>query len=109
MRFVAADCDRIAIENPLGIMSTAYRHPDCIYNPYDFNGEAECKKACLWLKGLQPLVPTRKTPLPKEERAHGIWRAEFAGKKYSWNAPETAILRSKTPVGVAEAMAEQWG
>lgn len=109
MRFVAADCDRIAIENPVGIMSTAYSVPDCIYNPYDFIGETECKTTCLWLKGLPPLKPTRKTPLPKEQRTHGIWNAEFYGKKYSWNDPETARLRSQTPLGVAEAMAEQWG
>lgn len=109
MRFAIADCDRIAIENPNGIMSTVYRKPDCTYNPYDFVGETECKKTCLWLKGLPPLVPTRKTPLPKEERTQGIWKAHFGDKKLAWNDPETARLRSQTPVGVAEAMATQWG
>lgn len=44
MHFVNADCDKIAIENPSGIMSTHYRKPDCIYNPYDFEGETESKK-----------------------------------------------------------------
>ena len=44
MCFVNADCDRIAIENPCGIMSSLYRKPDCIYNPYDFIGETDCKK-----------------------------------------------------------------
>lgn len=109
MCFVYADCDKIVIENPVGIMSTIYRKPDCIYNPYDFIGETECKKTCLWLKGVPPLVPTRKTPLPEIERTHGIWNAEFSGIKYSWNDPETARLRSQTPFGVAEAMSEQWG
>lgn len=109
MMFALADCDRIAIENPNGIMSTAYRKPDCTYNPYDFVGETECKKTCLWLKGLPPLVPTRKTPLPIEERTQGIWKAHFGNQQLSWNDPETARLRSQTPVGVAEAMAEQWG
>lgn len=109
MNFTYADCDRIAIENPMGIMSTLYRKPDCIYNPYDFEGETECKKTCLWLKALPPLAPTRKTPLPKEERTQGIWKAHFRDKKMAWNDPETARLRSQTPVGVAEAMAEQWG
>lgn len=47
MQFVNADCDRIAIENPSGIMSTHYRKPDCTYNPYDFEDETECKKTCL--------------------------------------------------------------
>lgn len=45
MQFVNADCARIAIENPCGIMSTVYRKPDCVYNPYDFEGETECKKS----------------------------------------------------------------
>ena len=109
MMFALADCDKIAIENPCGIMSTAYRKPDCVYNPYDFEGETECKKTCLWLKGLPPLKPTRKEPLPKEQRTQGIWKAHFGDKKLAWNNPETARLRSQTPYGVARAMAEQWG
>lgn len=108
IKFTNADCERIAIENPSGIMSTHYRKPDCIYNPYDFEGETECKKTCLWLKGLEPLKPTRKVALPKEERTQGIWRAHFGDKKLAWNNPETARLRSQTPIGVAQAMAEQW-
>lgn len=104
--FAEADCEHIAIENPMGIMSTIYRKPDCIYNPYDFDGETECKKTCLWLKRLPPLSPTQ--ILPKEQRTQGIWKAHFNGKCYTWNDPETARLRSKTPAGVAKAMAEQW-
>jgi hypothetical protein len=107
MRFVGADCKKIAIENPSGIMSTLYRKPDCVYNPYDFDGETECKKTCLWLKGLPPLMPTQE--IPKEKRTQGIWKAHFDGKAYSWNDKETARLRSQTPIGVAEAMATQWG
>ena len=106
MMFVNADCDKIAIENPSGIMSTKYRKPDQSYNPYDFEGETECKKTCLWLKGLPQLQPTQ--DLPKEQRTQGIWKAHFDGKQYAWNNPETAKLRSKTPMGVAKAMAEQW-
>ena len=107
MCFVNADCDKIAIENPVGIMSTHYRKPDCIYNPYDFKGETECKKTCLWLKGLSPLKPTQ--VLPKERRTQGIWKAHFGNKKLAWNDPLTAKMRSVTPKGVARAMAEQWG
>lgn len=107
LKFTKADCDKIAIENPIGIMSTKYRKPDCIYNPYDFIGETESKRTCLWLKGLPPLVPTQQ--LPKEQRTQGIWKAHFDGKCYAWNNKETAKLRSKTPAGVAKAMAEQWG
>ena len=51
MYFVNADCNHIAIENPMGIMSTLYQKPSCTYNPYDFEGETECKKTCLWLTG----------------------------------------------------------
>ena len=109
LQIASADCDKIAIENPSGIMSTRYRKPDCTYNPYDFIGETECKKTCLWLKGLAPLEGTREAPLPKEERTNGIWKAHFGGKKLAWSDPETARLRSQTPLGVARAMAEQWG
>lgn len=109
MKFVEADCEKIAIENPSGIMSTRYQKPSCTYNPYDFEGETECKKTCLWLKGLPSLKGTRKIPLPKERRTQNIWKAKFDGKNYSWNDPKVSTLRSKTPIGVAKAMAEQWG
>ena len=109
MQFVSADCDKIAIENPMGIMSSLYRKPDCTYNPYDFKDETECKKTGLWLKSLEHLKPTREIPLPKSERTQGIWKAHFGDKKLAWNDPETSRLRSQTPVGVAKAMAEQWG
>lgn len=107
MKMINANCDKIAVENPVGIMSTYYRKPDCIYNPYDFEGETECKKTCLWLKNLSPLVPTQK--LPVEQRTHNIWRAVFDGQQYSYSDPLVAMFRSKTPEGVAKAMAEQWG
>lgn len=107
--FVHADCDKIAIENPIGIMSSVYRKPDCIYNPYDFNGETECKNTCLWLKGLPPLVSDRVEPLPINYRTHNLWKAQFNGKQLSWNDPSVARLRSVTPFGVARAMADQWG
>lgn len=109
MCFVNAECDKIAIENPCGIMSTLYRKPDCVYNPYDFIGETDCKKTCLWLKGLPVLKPSRITPLPKEFRTQSIWKGSFNGKSYSWSSPECSRLRSKTPLGVAKAMADQWG
>ena len=110
LKFTKADCPRIAIENPMGIMSSLYRKPDFTYNPYDFENETECKKTGIWLIGdIQPLKPTRKEPLPKEQRTQGIWKAHFENKKLAWNDPKTAKLRSKTPSGVAKAMAEQWG
>ena len=110
LKFTKADCPRIVIENPMGIMSSLYRKPDFTYNPYDFENETECKKTGIWLIGdIQPLKPTRKKPLPKEQRTQGIWKAHFGDKKLAWNDPETAKLRSKTPDGVAKAMADQWG
>jgi len=109
MEFVKADCEKIAIENPIGIMSTLYRKPDCVYNPYDFIGETEAKKTCLWLKGLSTLKPTRPTPLNKNEITHGIFQGKFEGKQYAWGSSECSRLRSQTPIGVAQAMAEQWG
>ena len=57
MAFVNADCDRIAIENPVGVMSTHYRKPNQIVHPFWF-GNPERKQTCLWLKGLPPLVAT---------------------------------------------------
>ena len=99
---------KMAIENPVGIMSSIYRKPDCIYNPYDFAPETECKKTCLWLfNGLKPLQPNQH--IPKEQRTHGIWRSNFNGNYISYNSPECAKMRSKTPRGVAKAMADQWG
>ena len=104
-RFVMADCERIAIENPIGIMSSCYRKPNQVINPYEF-GETECKNTCLWLKGLPNLVPTK--IIPKEQRTQNIWKANFNGKQYAWNDPAVAKFRSKTFPGIAKAMAEQW-
>lgn len=100
-KFVMADCERIAIENPVGIMSTAYRKPDQIINPWQF-GDTECKNTCLWLKGLPLLKPTKIVPV--ESRTHELYK----GYGNSWNNPITASLRSKTFPGIARAMAEQW-
>ena len=107
MLFVNAPCEHIAIENPIGCMSTVYRKPNQIYNPYDFKGETECKKTCLWLKNLPNLQPTQQ--LDPALRTHNGYMAKFDGIQYAWNDPRVAGLRSKTPWGVAKAMAEQWG
>lgn len=101
-RFVMADCDRIAIENPVGVMSTAYRKPDQIINPWQF-GHPEQKKTCLWLKGLPPLVETDNVydymmTLPLKERTR-IWQMGSGHSKE----------RSVTYEGIAQAMAEKWG
>lgn len=105
MKFVNADCEKIAIENPVGIMSTRYKKPEQIINPYQF-GHTECKKTCLWLKCLPKLASTK--IIPVEERTNNLWRAVFDGKQYAWNDPIVSKLRSKTFSGIAKAMAEQW-
>ena len=101
MKFVNAGCDRIAIENPVGIMSTYYRKPDQIINPYQF-GHSEQKKTCLWLKGLPLLEETNNVydymmTLPLKVRTRIHWLGSGKSKE-----------RSKTFPGIARAMAEQW-
>lgn len=95
MQFANADCSKVAIENPVGIMSTYYRKPDQIIQPWQF-GHGETKKTCLWLKGLPPLVPTDIV----NGRVQRVWRMP--------PGPDRAKLRSKTFPGIAKAMAEQW-
>lgn len=102
-----ADCRKIAIENPVGIMSTLFRKPDQIYNPYNFGDETEAKKTCLWLKGLQPLRVDK--DLTPDKITRNGFKAIFDGKQYTWNDPEVSVFRSKTPWAVARAMADQWG
>lgn len=91
-----APIPRICVENPIGIMSTRYRKPDQIIQPWQF-GHGETKATCLWLKNLPLLKPTNivtgRTP-----RVH-----------YESPGPDRWKNRSRTYQGVAEAMAEQFG
>ena len=108
MALASADIDKIAIENPIGIMSSRWRKPDQIIQPWQFGHEAS-KATCLWLKGLPLLTPT-----------DIVGRGEFmeykSGKRCSkWYADAAkhppamrAKIRSKTFDGIAEAMSEQW-
>ena len=114
MYFALANCDRIAVENPIGIMSSIYRKPDQIIQPYEY-GHAVRKSTCLWLKGLPKLVPTDPVD-PGEFDEHGFsiggamrHAVDENGKIIGWNDPRTAKARSKTFPGIAKAMAEQWG
>lgn len=95
MQFANSDCPRIAIENPVGIMSTVWRKPDQIIQPWQF-GHGETKKTCLWLKGLPPLVPTNIV----DGREQRIWKMP--------PSEDRAKNRAKTFPGIAKAMAEQW-
>lgn len=108
MAFANADCPRVAIENPIGHMSTAYRKPDQIINPYQFGDPFE-KKTCLWVQGLPKLKPTNVVDVPPRTKFSSgksmpSWYAD------AWKLPkeERAKLRSKTFPGIAKAMAEQW-
>lgn len=109
MAFANADCDKIAIENPVGIMSSEWRKPDQIINPWQF-GDAFEKRTCLWLKGLPKLQPTNIVEIPPRKmfdsgKTMPSWYVE-AGKLPK---EERSKLRSKTFPGIAKAMAEQWG
>jgi len=91
-----APIDKIALENPVGIISTAIRDPDQIINPWQF-GHPVSKTTCLWLDGLPPLKPT-KIVKPLSSFVYGVPPGPDRGKK-----------RGATFHGIASAMAEQWG
>ena len=104
MLFANAKCNRIAIENPIGIMSSVWRKPDQIIQPWMF-GHPESKATCLWLKNLPKLKETnnvfdtfKSLPRNKQQRIH-----------YLTPSKERSKLRSKTFSGIAIAMARQWG
>lgn len=109
MEFVQADCPRIAVENPIGYMSTVFRKPDQIIHPYMF-GDPERKATCLWLKGLSPLKPTNVVE-PRIVRYKNGNGTDSAWHVETLKLPpkERAKERSKTFPGIAKAMAEQWG
>ncbi len=96
---------RIAIENPVCIMSSVWRKPDQIIQPWQF-GHPESKKTCLWLKGLPLLRPTNVLPLP----ASGRWYNQTpSGQNRLGPSPDRWKIRSATYQGIALAMARQWG
>ena len=114
MEMALAECDRVAVENPVCIMSNCWRKPDQIIQPYQF-GHHLRKATCLWLKGLPKLVPTNIVD-PGEIDEHGFTvggalqaARDENGKIIAWNDPRTAKIRSRTMSGIARAMAEQWG
>lgn len=129
-KFLEADCDKIAIENPIGIISGDYvkewfpdlaekyglpRKPTQIIQPWMF-GDNFNKSTCLWLIGLDPLVPEVKEE-PEQEWVE--WVDKKTGRKKrqakwyvdAWSLPpeERAKVRSRTFIGVSNAMSKQWG
>ena len=104
IRFAAINCEKVAIENPVGIMSTIFRKPDQIIQPWQF-GHPEQKSTCLWLKGLPLLTatddvkePMMSLPIKIRQRIH-----------YMSPSRDRSKQRSKTFLGIAKAMASQWG
>lgn len=109
LEFTKTKCSKVVIENPVGIMSTVYRKPDQIIQPYEF-GEPFSKKTCLWLKGLPLLVPTNivdkgETTKFKSGKSMPKWYADA----FKLPPKERAKVRSRTFEGIAQAMAHQWG
>lgn len=100
MAFTRTDIPHVAIENPIGIMSEIYRKPNQIIQPWQF-GHGETKATCLWLKNIPILKPTN--------IVDGRDNIIHKGCGVAWNSPECALLRSKTYLGIADAMADQWG
>ena len=110
LAFTALDhVPKVAIENPVGIMSNIYRKPDQIIQPWMFGDPYE-KKTCLWLKGLPQLVPTNMVDPPPRVKIGENGRTMAAWYADAWSLPphERSMLRSKTFPGIADAMATQW-
>lgn len=105
MAMVHAPVARIAVENPVGVMSRLYRKPDQYIQPFEY-GHPESKKTGLWLKNLAPLVPSKILPLPP----CGHWENQTpSGQNRLGPSADRWKQRSKTYEGIAAAMAEQWG
>ena len=108
-RIVNANCDKIAIENPIGIMSTVWGKPTQIIQPFMF-GEPFEKKTCLWLKNLPKLNSTKLVIPPERIKfKSGKTMPEWYAKLWALPKEEREKERSKTFIGIARAMAEQWG
>lgn len=103
--FVAHGIPKIALENPIGRISSAYRKPDQIIQPWQF-GHPESKSTCLWIKGLPLLQPTNVLHPPES----GRWANQTpSGQNKLGPSADRWKLRSVTYQGIAEAMADQWG
>lgn len=112
MKFANANCEKIAIENPIGFMSSFFRKPDQIIQPWMF-GHPTVKKTCLWLKGLPNLKPTNIVDVDRNDVYAYVAKngkiKHDSRLRSKCKASERSTHRSKTFHGVANAMAEQWG
>ena len=108
MAFACADCEKIAIENPVCIMSSVWRKPDQYIEPYYF-GDQEKKKTGLWLKGLPKLKPTNMVDPVIVYCASGAKEPRWHMETMKLPKEERSRIRSQTFPGIAKAMADQWG
>jgi hypothetical protein len=108
MLFANSKCNKIAIENPVGIMSSYWRKPDQIVQPYEY-GDSFRKKTCLWLKNLPCLVPTKIVSCGEITRyKSGVTMPKWYADAWKLPKEERARVRSRTFDGIAKAMATQW-
>ena len=115
-KLMDAPIEFIALENPVGCISTRIRKPNQTINPHQFGDDAS-KRTCLWLKGLPNLIPTNNVA-PRLVDGKKRWANQMDNgqnitydennKIVGWNDPRIKGLRSKTYKGIAEAMATQW-
>lgn len=114
MKIINANIPKIAVENPIGIMSRIYREPDQIIQPWQFGDSAQ-KSTCLWLKGLNHLTATNivgKGEFFEWTSKEGVKKRQplwyYQALLNSKTPEQRRTLRSKTFSGIAKAMAEQW-
>lgn len=100
---------RLALENPVGVISTRIRKPDQIIQPYQFGHDAS-KKTCLWLKGLLPIIPSGPMVAPRIVNGKPRWANQTnSGQNKLPPSERRGADRSRTYQGIADCMAEQWG
>lgn len=109
MQMMLNSAKRVAVENPVGIMSSCFRKPDQVVQPYEY-GHPDRKATCLWLKNLPLLKPTNQIePNIKRYRCKSGKIVSFSADYGFGFGDENKRRRSKTYTGIAKAMAEQWG
>lgn len=108
MEFWHNQIKRVCIENPVGIISTEFRKPDQIIQPYQF-GHTDRKTTCLWLRGLPKLKPTKVVAPNIKRNRNGKTASVHHDAALRLPAEERWKVRSKTYQGIADAMADQWG
>lgn len=102
------DIPMIAMENPIGCLSTRYRKPDQIIQPYMFGHDAS-KATCLWLKGLPKLVPTKRVYGRAVDGKERFGNQTDSGQNKLPPSADRWKIRSETYAGISSAMAQQWG